>query len=478
MLLRMLKFIEYPVISLYAVLFLIIPLFAIEINKVVLVGNTVDIGADDVIADTSGDFSKEEIEALGVKITDEYHRRGFTTTYVERLVVNKNGILKIHVRESKIVGLNVSGIDGKEKEEIRQLILPEENEIYNRFVLEKRAEYIKEKYNLDYVKLYPVNYEDTGDVYLTVKTERAGKGDFYGGIGVEPIYGITPELGYIYPFDHSGVNLFARAGYWDGELRRVEGDLKFFMFIDEKTFSVYAGSGSARLIEKWMSRDSEYKTLSISPVAGCRYVYGYLFADFNVSEIITGINDYNYKEEKFTDYDTRFTIDAYFSNQKTKLNPRDVSGVKVIVSGGRSDLADKGYLISSCRMKGVLSPYSGLRFIPRGNIYYTTSSERFHWSYVYNVDLLGFPEDYTASKWKNVAALDIEYEVSPDFLFMGPFVNSGIFLDEDEEWKRKSGGGLKAQAIYKKVAIDVYFAWDLSKGYSDGGLYILAGGRF
>ena len=463
------------------ILFFSIDLHAIDIKKIVIIGNSIDINMDDIIERNAGDFSKEEIESIGARITDQYQNRGYTSSYVEKLIVKENGTLEIHVKESRIAGVKISGVSGDEEKKIRAIILPEPGGIYNRFTLEKRAGEIKKRFNFDSVKLYPVNYRDSGDVFLAVKAERQSRGNFYGGINVEPVYGITPELGYIYPFDHSGVNLFSRAGYRKGSFRKLEGDITYFIVLDEGekgASSIYAGVNSCRQIDIWMSRDTEYRTISVNPVIGLKYIWGYFLIDVNAGEILSNIKNYKFENDKINDYDSRLTLDADFSNQRHKLNPRDVSGIKFILSGGRSGFEENGYMITSCRMKGVVSPFSSLRIIPRINSFYATSYERFYWNYVYNVDLLGFPEDYTASKWKNVAALDAEYEITPDFLFAGPFVNSGLFRDEDGEWKTKTGGGFKAEIFYKKVSIDIYFAWDLTKGASSGGLYILAGGRF
>ncbi len=227
-----------------------------------------------------------------------------------------------------------------------------------------------------------------------------------------------------------------------------------------------------------MSHETEYETLSVSPVLGARYLFEFITFDIYVRELITQIYDYNYETEEILDKDARLTLDIDISNMRHKLNPRDASAVKLSISGGRSDLAPKGHLISTCKMKGVVAFLSYVRIIPRANIYYTASAERFHWSYVYDSSLLGFPDDFTASKWKNTAGIDIEYELSHDFFFAGIFANSGAFKNENKEWEKKTGGGIKGELIYKKMSLDIYFAWDLSKGPAHGGLYVLAGSRF
>ena len=87
--------------------------------------------------------------------------------------------------------------------------LPVMGEVYNRYVLERRAGKIRNLYNLEKVRLYTINYEDSGDVFLSVKISRRG-GNFYGGIGIGPIYGLSPKLGFFYPLQNSIIDLFSK----------------------------------------------------------------------------------------------------------------------------------------------------------------------------------------------------------------------------------------------------------------------------
>ena len=194
------------IIKVIIVLFQIIlihgDLSAVEIKKIILIGNSVDIEAENIFKNKTGNFSKEEIESIGARVTEEYHKRGFITCYVKELIVKEKGILEVHVKESRILGIGVSGVDDKEKKEIRNIILPDVEEIYNRYILERRAGVVKRKYNLESISLIPVHYKDTGDVFLTVKAKEKTSGNFFGGIGVEPIYGVSPELGYYYYLDN------------------------------------------------------------------------------------------------------------------------------------------------------------------------------------------------------------------------------------------------------------------------------------
>jgi hypothetical protein len=116
--------------------------------------------------------------------------------------------------------------------------------------------------------------------------------------------------------------------------------------------------------------------------------------------------------------------------------------------------------------------------IPRFNTYYTTSEKRFYWNYVYDKNFLGFFGDFTASQCKNIAGADIDFEVSPEFVYAGPFINGGYFLNEEKVWKRGAGTGANMRIYYKKIELVMYYAWNIMKSPSKGGFYIFAEARF
>ncbi|MFH0976130.1 MAG: hypothetical protein V1874_10150 [Spirochaetota bacterium] len=453
-------------------------LFAIEVKRTEIIGSTIDLEIKQYISNIKGGLSKTDIESIGVKVTDEYHEKGYTTSYVEKLVMRDDGVLEIHVKESRILGLNISGIEGKNKDQVEKTFNPFIGSIYNRFEIEKTAETVKYNYSLDTVRIYPVNYGDTSDVFLSIKLNKKEKGNFYGGLGYEPVYGISPYLGYYYPFIDTAADLYAKIGYREGKLRRAEFDVKYFLFPDNDPRGFYIGTNIATFLERWESRDSDYRRSSLSPVLGYRALYKYLFIDLYANEIISDIKDYRTDEKTFRDYDTRITMEINISNKSTLLSRKDASGLKLTASSGKSDLSEKIYVISSGELKTAFTPVTRFRVTPLLYSYYTTMDERYFWQYVYDKRLLGFFDDYTASKWKNTAAMDIEYEIIPQFIYAGPFVNTGYFQDETLEWKSRTGGGARCSIEFKHSYIEINYAWDLSKGPGSGGFALLAGGSF
>jgi outer membrane protein assembly factor BamA len=453
-------------------------LSAIEIKHAEITGSTIELEAKEYVKSVKGDLSEKDIEAIGIKVTNEYHNKGYTTSYVEKLELHQNGILEIHVKESKIAAVSVTGIEGKEKNEIEFLLKPLIGSIYNRNELEKKAETLKRLYNLGSVQIYPVNYKDSSDVFLSIKTNKKSTGDFYGSIGFEPIYGLSPSLGYYRPFTDTALDLYAKAGYREGKFRRAEADLKFFLFPDNDPKGFYIGSNAAMFLEHWESYDRDYRRISLSPALGYRAIYQYLIFDLYANEIISEISDYKTEGKKFRDYDTRITLEVEISDKTNLLSKKDATGLKLAASSGKSDLSEKIYIIYSGELKSSFSPFSRLRVSPGIYSYYTTMKERFFWQYVYDKRLLGFYNDYTASKWKNTAGLDFEFEFVPQFFYAGPFVNTGYFQDEMLKWKSRTGGGLMGTLEFKNSYIGIYYAWDLSKGPSKGGISIIAGGSF
>lgn len=462
------------------IFFIISYIYAQKITNFKLIGNTLDLGIEKMLkkmlVEEKSDLDRKDIESIGTRVTNEYHQLGYTTTYVDRLVLKKDGVLEIYIRESRILKVNISGADSKDVRDIELMIVPVKSEVYNKFDIERRVERIKRIYDFHDAKIYAINYKDSGDVFLSVKLEKKVRGNFYGGIGVNPIYGFSPSLGYFYPFKDSALDLFSRAGYRDGEFRRLEGDAKYFFFTDETNIAYYFGVKSSRLLEVWETIDKEYTVLSITPITGVRYIHRYIMLDLRLNEIVASID--NYRDDKFINYDTRLALEIEVSNRFRLLVKDDSTDLKLSLSAGKSELNPEGYIISALYFKTSIMPFSWLRFIPQAHIYYTGSDERFLHSYVYDRHLIGFFDDFTASRWKNMGGVDTEIEVITQRFYAGPFINSGYFKDEFDNWKRETGGGVKGKISYRRLLVEIYFAWDLSEGPSSGGLFITGGSRF
>ena len=349
-------------------------------------------------------------------------------------------------------------------------------------VIQERMEAVKERFRLAQVRVQPLNYRGGADVFLSVRVEKKSAGKLFGSIGVDPIYGLAPEAGYVYPMESASVTLRGSAGYRDGEFRKARGDVRsVFQPVSGRGLGFLAGIEGGRTVEHWESRDEDYTVHGLSPYGGLSLVEN-LSGDYLLWMYLylkgTGSRIDDYRGSDLVNYDAAVVLDVSLSNGYFLLDRRESRQCGLSFTVGESDLEPGGYLISTADGSLPLFPWPRVRIVPRFDVFYTTSEERFYWRYVFDVNLLGFMGDFSASRWKNVAGLDMEFELSPRLLYAGPFVNGGLYLDEEGRWGSAAGAGIKAMMTYKDIALEAYYAWDLTEQPGRGGFYFFAESRY
>ncbi len=455
---------------------------AVFAAEVVMVGSSIEIDIMKITGGRPVSTAREELQALAAAITDEYHRRGYTTSYVEKVSVRPDGTIEVRVLESRIAGASVSGVGEREAGEIRSLLVPAEGGLYNRNVLKERMDLARARFNLDSVVIRPVNYEGTGDVFLTVSVRRRAPGSFYGGIGVDPIYGIMPRIGWRLPFAPSSLDLKATAGYRD-RLRKIEGEARYTRTLGEGGSAFFVGAEGGMTVERWETPERDYVVKTGASNLGMGFA-----ADLPASYLAwlnlygrgqySGVSDYGLEGSSDTNRDLRGVADLLVTDRFYLLEKRGATSFSAVFSAGTSDFEPGGYFIAESRFRAPIRLLSLFRLIPRASSYYTDSRERFYMRYVFDGDLLGFAGDFSAARWKLVAGLDAEFEIVPSFLYAGPFVNGGRFLDERERRRSATGLGLRAAIEHRGTMASLSYAWNASAGMSSGGVYIAAESLF
>ncbi|MGV7930667.1 MAG: hypothetical protein AB2L13_17480 [Spirochaetota bacterium] len=449
---------------------------------IVLMGSTIGIDVKRLEGGLPVSTGRAELQALAARITDEYHRRGYTTSYVEKVSVRPDGAIEVRVLESRIAGASVSGVGEREAGEIRSLLVPAEGGLYNRNALKERMDLARARFNLDSIVIRPVNYEGTGDVFLSVSVRRRAPGSFYGGIGVDPIYGIMPRIGWRLPFAPSSLDLNATAGIRD-RLRKAEGEARYTRTIGEGHTSFFIGADGGMTVERWETPERDYTVKAGASILGMGFA-----ADLPASFLVwlklygrgqySDVRDYAREGSSETNRDLRLVADLLVTDRFYLLEKRDATSFSAIFSTGASDFEPGGCFIAESRFRVPVRLFSIFRLIPRASSYYTDSRERFYMRYVFDGDLMGFAGDYSAARWKLTAGLDAEFEIVPSFFFMGPFVNGGRFLDEDARGRSASGVGMRGSIEHRGTMASLSYAWDASAGPSRGGVYIAAESLF
>jgi len=141
---------------------------------------------------------------------------------------------------------------------------------------------------------------------------------------------------------------------------------------------------------------------------------------------------------------------------------------------------DSNYFYGNFDLEVPFYPFSTeiFRLVTKVNCSYTTSDERIHWDYVFGNGIRGIFNDYTASSWKNSGGIDFEFELSRDFLYFGPFIDAGYYLDESNVWEKTYSSGVLMELIYGKISANFIYGFDISKGYSSGGFIVYLNGSF
>ncbi len=450
--------------------------YGLQVVEVEVVGNSVDVGIDKFKIVRPLPSSKIEIENFAAGITDLYHRKGYTTSYVERMNVTKEGILKIYIRESKIIDVEITGVDADMAVRAKEIMVPVEGELYNRFQLQERAILCQRVLELDSIKIIPLNYRDTADVKLRVEVKQSSPGKLDGGIGYEPVYGILPRIGYFYRYRNSAVYAGSEGGYRNGEFKRISGFLKYMISPGMDSFKLYGSIRGESVKDVWESKDIEYTTRSFSAGIGVNYWKNGYLCDLGVAG--TEAWYYNYYESDRRTADSRVSLIIGYSDKPFVAYGGDASYATASASIGYNESGAAPYSITRFDAETVLLPVVWFRIIPGAHSFYTSSDDRFMWSYVFDRHLLGFPDDFTASSFKNILNLRLEFELFPELLYLGPVFFSGYYRNEYDAWRTSSSTGAMARISFGKFSINGCYAWDIHRAPLHGGFYLIAEGAF
>jgi len=452
-------------------------LHAHEIRSIHLAGRTVDIDLSRELKRAPGELSDNDIRDLAVRITNAYHSRGYTAAFIEKITVRKDGVLEMRVHESVVesVSLDVSG--NILKDELYRVFSVLEGEVYNENRLNLVIRSARKRFSLNSLKVDP-GRSGTGDIILSVSAGRQ-KGHFYGGIGVDMAYGIRPLIGYYRPSGSKAADIKITAGIRDGEISMAGGDITLYCFRKDSRAALYMGLGGSSVADIWQLRDKEYTLISVRPVLGVRYFTGMAVYDLSLSEKISSLRNYRDSDSCFSD--TRLTADVHINNGRRKIDERKTGDLRLSVSGGWEDFTGSAYASASLNARQGIIPFYSLDWlciIPRLAVTCTTSGERLFREYVYDSSFIVASGDYTASSWKNVAGLVCEAAVADSGFYIGPFINTGYYLDEQEEWATRTGTGIRCRMGFRDIRIEAYYAWEVPGDPSAGAIIILAQGTF
>lgn len=450
-----------------------LPLQAFEVRSVVIVGKTVNIDLSSVTGIRWRDLSEKRIKLLGAKVVNIYHSYGYTVAIIEKTILRGNGTLEIYLNEGKITGISIQGVESKTREEIRAFLQPETGRIFNTGSIRRRIKSIKSLVDLKEISIDPKRSHD-GNIILLVNASKR-KGSFYGRVGADMIYGVSPTIGYMYPGETFVFDTQAVAGIKEGETRRAEGQIEYFGTGAPGEPGLFFGVNGGKRIERWESQNLEYFRVRGAVKAGTNILSGpvkilsYLGFDYE------RLGDY---PESDLLMQPSVTLELLYSNYSQVLNKREMFYMRIKGSGGHESINNRYFFSGSLQGSYPFFVFSTLRLLPRFLVSSISSDERCLWSYVFDNNMIGIFDDYTASKWKNVAGLDTELEISRSFVYIGPFINSAYFINEENKWDRKTGTGIMGIVYYGGLRIKIIYGWDMDESAKEGGTSFIIEGKF
>ncbi len=448
---------------------------AVVISRIVIVGSSVDIGLAELVAGRTGDLSDADIRAIGVEVTRRYHEAGYVTCHVARLVARRDGALEVHVVESRVREAAVAGVDGPAARELAALMLPEPGEIYNRIVVAERARFASAALGLSSVRVSAENHGDGADVLLRITALVAPRGAVGFGMGYGPRYGYAPVIEYARPAGGGAVRSRAEIGFRDGYLRQGIAAVEFDGR-DRETDGggLLLGARYRHARDVWESMDREFLSNAGEAFAGYGWRFGSATLDCTFRQAMSGLE--RYRGNWYVDNDSRAQAVYRIADRRLLLDRRRASELAFSASGGASDLCPKGYAMAAASGRTALVPVPWLFVVPHFDAWYATSAERYHWRYVFDETLPGRSDDFTASRWKHTAGIDLLFEAYPDLAMAGPFAVAGWYRNEDDEWRTAVVCGVRCTVQFRGVSIAAAWSWDVSGPLSRGSVTFSAAG--
>lgn len=425
-------------------------------------GATVFLDFDSVFARYTSPLSHDDLRKLAIDITDLYKQHGYTTSYVDKIIVHKNSTIEIIVRESKIKSIFVTGISEKKALQLKKIIVPTNNEIYNSIIIKERSEFAVKTLNLSNIKIKVYNAPDSPDVILNIKAQDSLIGRTTLQIKWEPIYEFSPSIIAHHGFFDFEIEIHGGVGIRDAILCKKFATSSLFYSLD-KNIKFFATYGIYVTNEIWQETNKEYSVISHRGDTGIKYNFN------NKNELrffasSSRFNLENYNLSSSMHYDAFINLLWQYRTTPLYIISLDATELLFLVSFGKNELENR--LVVSSNVEGYtcihLSPFFALRPSVKGT--YTSSNERYYFSYLYDEYFPIKQKDFTAICGKIIGSMYFDFEIYPEILKCGPVMFFSAFqkthtADLLSEW----GGGINVRFVFNRFFINASFVFPIDK---------------
>ncbi len=437
---------------------------------------TVNLDFQSVIERYSVPLSQDDLRRLAMEITNLYHENGYTTSYAEKVIVKKNGDIEILVRESRIAAVTVLGVNNDYKQKIIKLLKPRQDELYNTITIKERAEYAVKSLQLSSMKINLTNIDGTADVNLKIDARSSSFGSAKMKLQYEPIYGLSPFIGYDQKFDEITITLSGNLGIKDSAYRK-----KFAQaMVSNSTadaLSLYMTFEWSKTIETWSEELKDFTTMSRRPSFGIKYSLNRNIL-FDVATAMDYIVLENYQDSAKSFHDVSFCISGHYTDAPDIIVPGNDTKIGVFFSFTKSNLEEGKFINTRFFSHTVYTPISWIHIRPSLSGNYTAAEQRFYRGYAYDES---FPvkNSYASTHARIMGNVYFEFEVYPEMIHLGPTWHQMFYYNETSyKVESSTAFGIRTSIVLGRFYINAICLSTIENMYSKPVFLFSASGVF
>ncbi|MGB4270663.1 MAG: hypothetical protein WBK20_15980 [Spirochaetota bacterium] len=441
--------------------------------KVIVAGLTVPLDIAEIENQTV--LSEQQAKALAMALTNKLHESGYTTSYVARYEYVGNDCF-LYVTESRINDIRIQA-DETLKEAIMNDLKKLKGAVYNKYRIQELMQQLRKNYLLDSVRVNVINDNNTDDVLLVVNISV--KTLMYSfEVSNLPVYGVVPRLMLSKPMHNAVITAYGNIGFHEEMITQKKGKLEYMRY--PGYFGWHAGFEASQEYAEWERYATGFTLTAIQPFLGAG-IFTKL-NEYDISLFIYG-NAMHCTLSSITKTVDTLDLPQSLTNAGFELRLRATDRNRTIAKKNKYCTASIYPWFSNNEhgFTSRISLYFPLRLshrlhaIPVGYSFYTTSSNRVFWEYVFDSYLLGYEARYTATQSRHIAGFECMYELIYEMLFCSVFTNSGLYKDEYGQWTDTANAGLSADLYYHSVIATAGCAWNIHEKFER--YYIFTGLR-
>lgn len=422
------KFNKIKIIFYIFFLFNIISFLSVQpvYANVKITGKRAEVELDDILYPGRKITGEIEIRKICAEIIEKYNNKGFTAFRIKNAVLKNDGTLELIFSDPVVEHIFIIGGNERIGAEIYV-----QSEAFNELVLNENIVRIKKNYPVKKVMVdLKRNDNDNIDLYITVESR------FVNGTIIaasDPVYGGLTSATVSSVLNSSVISAALDTTAEIREVRYTKAGIDYM-------YNLEAGNMLSLLVSIWYNEKDNYLDESENSLYTERNYEGKTGLRYNkyASSIsltfLSFLADYNGVPGLDNRYCfTGFSADYKYNDNDYRIDPLDVLTTEINYISLWNPVEKK--MESRFFIKGSLTipvAYScSLSLFIVSN--YTSEHERIFHSYVFDRNLPLRNQEYTLTKWRNVARTGLLFDIYNRFVFISPEYILGIYEDDGQK---------------------------------------------